>query len=111
MSLAPSDPGASQADAPPAKLQVAPVHTLEPRECRAQDLQRPVEGAGGFSSPGLLDEGGPQGGEPCYDLSMRTFRPVAGALARDAGLLQPLGLLSEPHGPLQIRGVDVEVLA
>ena len=113
--MVPSVPGASPADATPAKspatLQVTPVQTPKRRECWVQDVQHPVESAGGFPSPGSLDEGGPQGGEPCYDLSTCPFRLVAGALVRNAGLLQPLGLLSEPYGPLQVRGVGVEVLA
>lgn len=60
---------------------------------------------------GRLGEGGAQDGQPGQDLSTRTSRPVAGALARGAGLLQPFGLLFEPRGPLQDSGVGIEVFA
>ena len=48
---------------------------------------------------------------PGQDLPVRPFRPVAGALARNAHLLQALSLLLEPHGALQVCGVSREVLA
>ena len=77
----------------------------------AQKLHHPIEGIGSFPSSGSLDKRDPQGGEPRYNLPARPFRPVAGALARDTSLLQPFGLFLEPRGPLQVRGVAVEVLA
>lgn len=80
------------------------------REGRALFLQRPIEGGGGpFPFTGGFDKGSPQGCEPRNDLSARPFRSVAGALARSPGLLQPFGLLSKPHCPLQIGGVGAEV--
>lgn len=63
-----------------------------------------------FPFTGGLDKGVPQGREPRYDLSMRPFRTVTGALARGPGLLQPFGFLSEPHCPLQVSGMGAEVL-
>ncbi len=81
------------------------------REGRAEKRHRPVEGASLFPLPGSLDKGGPQGGEPVHDLPARPFRPFAGALARGAGLLEPSGLFCKPHGPLQVRGVNAQVLA
>ena len=49
---------------------------------------------------------------PGQDLPVRPFRPVAGALARNAHLLQALSLLLEPpHGALQVCGVSIEELA
>jgi hypothetical protein len=70
-----------------------------------------VEGVGTFPFPGGFNEGGTQSAEPRHNLSVRPFRPVAGALARYARFVQPLGLLPEPYSPLQVRGVSVEVLA
>ena len=81
------------------------------RESRAQEFHHPVEGVGPVLLSGGLDEGGPQGGEPRHDLSTCPFRPIASALARDTGLLQPFGLLFEPRGPLQVLGVGLEVIA
>ena len=48
---------------------------------------------------------------PGQDLSMPPFRPVAGALARNARLLRALSLLLEPRGALQVCGVGIEELA
>ena len=90
-------------------LPETPVRNLTRCKGRAPSLQRPVEGV-----PALLRstyKGSPQSGESGYGLLARPFRSVAGALARGAGLLQPLGLLPEPHGPLEVLGVSVEVLA
>ncbi len=73
-------------------------------------LYRPVEGTSPFAA-GRLHKRGAQGSEPRQDLLARPFSPVAGALARDTGLLQALGLFFEPHGALQVRNVSIEVLA
>ena len=81
------------------------------RKNRACDFQRPIKGALPFPLSTGLYERGPQRGDPFHDLLARPLRPVAGAVARDPGLLQPLGLLSEPHRPVQVRGVGFEVLA
>jgi hypothetical protein len=80
-------------------------------EARAPLLYHPVKGASSIPSSGSLNEGSPQGGEPNYDLRARPFRPVTHALARGAGLLQPFGLLFEPRGSLQARGVGIKVFA
>ncbi|MBA4116264.1 MAG: hypothetical protein H0X71_07465 [Rubrobacter sp.] len=78
---------------------------------RALCIQHPIEDdVRPFPFTGGFDEGGPQGREPRNYLSMRPFRTVTGALARGPGLLQPFGLLSEPHCPLQVSGVGAEVL-
>ena len=94
------------------ELPGARVRVTARREGRTLCLQHPVEGSVRPFPPftGGLDEGGPQGREPRNDLSMRPFRTVTGALARGPGLLQPFGLLYEPHCSLQVGGVGTEVL-
>jgi len=87
------------------------VRVAARREGRTLCLQRLAEsGVRLFPLTGGFDKGGPQVREPRDDLSMRPFRTVTGALARGTGLLQPFGLLSEPHCPLQVSGMGTEVL-
>src|SRR4028118_361047 len=49
-------------------------------------------------------EGSAEGEESGFDLPSGTLRAVGGALARNPGLLQPVGFLLQPLSPLDAAG-------